>query len=208
MLHLSDNIKLIRKLSGETQEEFARHFDGVSVAMQKSYEGGKAIPNYLYLKELSKIAGLPIDALQNQLITIEVLESIKKNKKVNGIEQENTVQTPDTTTMEEDYRNKYERLLEKTNAEQSAFITGMLGVLTKIDKNVQDVQANLNDAAEKQQIFRVMTNANQRVILENIALLRGLNKNELVNKARSIGDAHLHGTDEIYNSDASDNLNK
>lgn len=108
-------------------------------------------------------------------------ESFKDEISNMDVQQEPQPTTANNNSNQEDYRIKYERLLERTNAEQSAII---MGVLQKID-------ANLTNAANNQHIFHVMTTERQRVTLENMALLRGLNRNELVHEADSIGVALL-----------------
>lgn len=60
MLHLKDNIKLIRALLKQTQPEFIKNFTGkITVDMQKSYESGKAKPDILYVQELTEMTGIP-----------------------------------------------------------------------------------------------------------------------------------------------------
>lgn len=82
MLHLSDNIKIVRKLLGQTQEEFIKHFTGVTVAMQKSYEGQKAEPGVMYMQELSHLAGVTIDKLTKGQLTKNDLKKVEKVDKV------------------------------------------------------------------------------------------------------------------------------
>lgn len=131
-------------------------------------------------------------------ITEKILDKIRQNQpKIyyavfnTKPQQEPQPKQLNTPTMETDYRDKYEQLLEKTNAEQSAIITGMFSILNKMDANITAIKTNLSDAAYNQQIFRVMTNERQRVMLENVAALRGLNKNELVNEADNTAAARL-----------------
>lgn len=69
MATLNDNIKIIRRLTGQTQKEFIKNFTGVTVAMQKSYESGTAKPDILYLQEIAALAGLPMEDLQKKSLT-------------------------------------------------------------------------------------------------------------------------------------------
>ena len=62
MLHLSDNIRYIRLLSGKTQTEFAE-LVGATKDTLYTYEKGKAKPNELVLSKISKIAGVTLEQL-------------------------------------------------------------------------------------------------------------------------------------------------
>jgi transcriptional regulator with XRE-family HTH domain len=85
MLHLPNNIKIIRSLSGKTQEEFRGYFTRVTLAMQKSYEGGKAEPDSLYLQELSELSGVPVNDLMNKEITKkDVKLKVENGENVDG----------------------------------------------------------------------------------------------------------------------------
>lgn len=74
MSHYSDNIKKIRKLANKKQLEFASYFPNTTLAMQKSYEQGKAKPDGLYLQILSRLSGISEDKLQNEPIVIEEID--------------------------------------------------------------------------------------------------------------------------------------
>lgn len=84
MLHSSDNILLIRKMSGQTQAEFSSRFTKVTLGMQKSYEGGKTPPSHLYIQELADIAGLTIDDVQMKKLTKDDIVLGGKVNKVNS----------------------------------------------------------------------------------------------------------------------------
>lgn len=93
MLQIRQNISLIRNVSGKTQEEFSRLF-GFSVAQIKSYEGGKARPNGIYLSRLAKFAGVSLVDIKNKELTeddinIGVVEKVER--------------TPTTVTAETDH---------------------------------------------------------------------------------------------------------
>lgn len=88
MLHLSNNIKIIRKLSGLTQDEFRKKFTGTSLAMQKSYELGKARPDVLYMQELADISGIPVDQIMKGRITklgVDKVENVAEEEAVGFI---------------------------------------------------------------------------------------------------------------------------
>jgi transcriptional regulator with XRE-family HTH domain len=84
MMHLKDNLKNIRKIRDKTQAEFAEIL-GVSLAMQKSYEGGKAKPDNIYLDKLSRLSGFGVSELINSQIDIsEIAKKVEKVEKANN----------------------------------------------------------------------------------------------------------------------------
>lgn len=62
---LSYNVKIIRAMTRLSQSKFGAKFK-VTLAMQKSYEGGKAKPDDLYIQRLSSFTGVPENRLVNQ----------------------------------------------------------------------------------------------------------------------------------------------
>jgi len=83
MLHLHENIKLIRLLSGKTQPEFGKMFDATK-SMIISYEQGRAKPNELFTKRISEYAGVTIQDLINKKLNEKdiYLHLIQKEQKV------------------------------------------------------------------------------------------------------------------------------
>jgi len=80
LLQLAANIKLIRQLSGLTQEDFGVKFNA-SRAMITSYESAKAAPDDLFLTRLSKYSGVPKEdlldkALIEENIDVDKLENV------------------------------------------------------------------------------------------------------------------------------------
>jgi transcriptional regulator with XRE-family HTH domain len=75
--HLKDNIKKIRKILGQTQQVFAENI-GVTVAMLKSYEGGKAKPDVVFIDNLSSSTGFTPDELVHEdLSTRQIVEKVE-----------------------------------------------------------------------------------------------------------------------------------
>lgn len=120
MLQLATNIRLIRQLSGQSQQAFGRKF-GVTKAMIVSYEGGKAKPNNLFIQRLAKAAGLPeADLLDSELreaaVNKQVLKAFLKGEKLE------VQQTPILNDSQPhygtlpDYREKYIQSLERENS--------------------------------------------------------------------------------------------
>lgn len=101
MLHLSDNLKKIRGLLGITQQQFADKFK-VTLAMQKSYEGGKAEPDLLYLTLISEFLGVVIKDLTSKNLSASFLK--ERVEKVTAIE---------IPANDQDFRELYYRQLEK-----------------------------------------------------------------------------------------------
>jgi transcriptional regulator with XRE-family HTH domain len=91
-LHLRDNIKLIRALLNQTQKEFIQNFTGISEAMQKSYEGGKAEPGILYIRELAELTGLSEkDLTDKKLSKIDIKRANENAEKVEKVESEDII---------------------------------------------------------------------------------------------------------------------
>lgn len=76
MLHISDNIKIIRKLWGKTQKEFAEYFTGISEINQKSYELNRANPGVLYIIELSKMTGVSEEDLRDRRLDLNEIPRV------------------------------------------------------------------------------------------------------------------------------------
>jgi transcriptional regulator with XRE-family HTH domain len=78
MDYFATNLKLIRSLTGDKQEKFAKRFGKkVSRAMQQSYESGKAEPDVLYLKKLSDLTGFSIKDLTDKELSKDNLRTIE-----------------------------------------------------------------------------------------------------------------------------------
>jgi transcriptional regulator with XRE-family HTH domain len=80
MLHLPRNIKLIRKVWGETQAQFGDRY-GATVAMIKSYESGKASPDKLFLSRLAKDSDCSVEALDGLVLVEEDIMPVEKVEK-------------------------------------------------------------------------------------------------------------------------------
>lgn len=90
-----------------------------------------------------------------------------------------------------DYRDKYEALLEKTNAEQSAILTTVISLMNKVHDNVDEIKTNLNSAIKDQRLFAAMNDKNQEVALEALAEIQKKPKSHLVEEAYNRGVEHL-----------------
>ena len=85
MMHLSQNLKLIRLSSNKTQTEFGELF-GATKAMIVSYEKGKANPDDLFIKKVAAYAKvserqLKNDDLSEKLLNVEIVEDEVSQKK-------------------------------------------------------------------------------------------------------------------------------
>lgn len=85
--------------------------------------------------------------------------------------------------LNEDYRLKYERLLEKTNAEQSAIITGVLNIITRVD-------TNLSRAIKDQEGYHNSISANHEVMFDALDEIRHAPAGTLAAKADNLRFEH------------------
>jgi transcriptional regulator with XRE-family HTH domain len=83
MMHLRENIKLIRLLSNMTQPNFGKLF-GATKAMIVSYEKGKANPDSLFINRLAKFAGISESQLKNTKLTEDLIKLDKEEKVLKG----------------------------------------------------------------------------------------------------------------------------
>lgn len=65
-MHISDNIKIVRALLKESQDDFRKRFTDITVGKQKSYEQGAANPGYLYVSEIADLAGVSEEDFRNK----------------------------------------------------------------------------------------------------------------------------------------------
>ena len=93
MSHTAHNIKLIRKLSQEGQEEFRKRFTNISIGKQKSYERGAAEPGILYVSELSKLSGVvDMDLIEKKLQPADIKNQFWKVNKDEKVSRETDTQ--------------------------------------------------------------------------------------------------------------------
>lgn len=95
MLHISTNIKKIRRLQDKTQEEFSKLL-GVSIAMQKSYESGKANPDIVYIERLAALSGISFTDLMNMEVPLHrIVEKVEEKAEAKDTTDAKVVK-PDT----------------------------------------------------------------------------------------------------------------
>jgi hypothetical protein len=162
LLHLSDNIKIIRALVDETQPIFAKRFTGVTTGMQKTYESGGTPPGPLYLQELSDIAGVTIDDLLNKALRKEDINLGQKAKKVNG----QAHYTPDQL---------FAMFLHVTEA-QTAILDKIKGDTGKVVATTENLWNGLQALAMRQ-------GGDREILLNSLARLEGKGENELIAEA-------------------------
>lgn len=83
MLHIQQNIRLVRLFSDKTQEEFGKMF-GATPSMIKSYEAGRAKPDELFVSRVSKKFSISVDDLLNKPLTEDDL--VQKGENVQEAE--------------------------------------------------------------------------------------------------------------------------
>jgi transcriptional regulator with XRE-family HTH domain len=91
MLHLPQNVRLARLVSGKTQSDFGAMF-GASKAMIISYEKGKANPDELFISRLSRYTGISENDLKKKVLKEDDFTSIKKVEKVEKEHKEQSTQ--------------------------------------------------------------------------------------------------------------------
>lgn len=199
MLHLSNNIKLIRELYNQTQEEFVQHFTDVTLSMQKSYESGRAKPGILYLNQLSKLTGVAIEKLKDYPVEVE---EVQKGEKVAKVDHRviDTPQEPQPRTNptemsddQRDWKRAYEDLIKAhTRYSKSHLILSQaLYEMTKMRNDVDTIKTNLNKAVKDQMGFHAGIAAHEKVTERALEDLLKLPEGELSQKADTLLNAEL-----------------
>lgn len=144
-MHLSKNIKTIRKLSNKTQTEFGEAF-GATKAMIVSYEGGKAQPDELFIKRLAKIAGVTEEELRNedlsdQVLNVEMLEKLHL-KGANDLNIE---------TERNKLINDQQKEILKLEAKVNIILITLADIVSKVDdKAIALVDGELTEAIKRE----------------------------------------------------------
>jgi transcriptional regulator with XRE-family HTH domain len=99
MLQIGSNIRWIRLLRGETQEQFGRQI-GCSKDALATYEKGRTIPNELIKSKIATIAGITIEELETQDLKNKTINVINPDTKLVEFTLRNT--TPDNGTDEKE----------------------------------------------------------------------------------------------------------
>lgn len=168
MLHLVDNIVLIRKLLGDNQEAFAKRFSNVSLGMQKSYERGTE-PSLLYLQELADLSGVSQNDLANKSLRKDDIAFSSKDKKGRKVDEDRS--------RADDYQQKYYEVLErerKALEEDKAFFkevfkSSLIAIREDVravmarQKGTGDVVLNSLERLEKKEIDSLVDEADRRI---------------------------------------------
>ena len=130
-MQLNNNIKLIRELSGMTQNDFADLFGNVSKDMLYTYESGKANPNELFKSRVAMIAGIDIKSLE----TVELKESdiklVSRQELKPGMFTMNTSAGKSLRINGEKPVNQPSEPLQQTVADQAATIKMLTELLAR-----------------------------------------------------------------------------
>lgn len=192
MQHIPNNIKLIRELYNETQEEFLQHFTGVTLSMQKSYESGRAKPGTLYLNQLSKLTGVAIEKLRDYPVEVEKVQKGEKVGKVDSreIQEPQSKQTTaqNNTAMEQDdWKQAYTELMavHLMYAKSHLILSRALDKMADLMKKLDNVETNLSKAVIDHAGHQAVVAANHSVIFEALDELRNKPLGELAKKARN-----------------------
>lgn len=149
MYHLPKNIFLIRKILRENQTVFGKRF-GASKDMIVSYEGKKSIkPDELFMKRLSKLAGVTVSELESKELNEEdiVLEKVKKLPNANSGMK--ALISDKEYTISDLIAEKDARVLDAKN--NTEYLQGLLAFsLHDLSKNQKDMYAHLKGAIKRQ----------------------------------------------------------
>jgi transcriptional regulator with XRE-family HTH domain len=149
MSHLPLNIKKIRKLLGDTQQAFADKFS-VTTDMQKSYEGGKASPDILYMGRLENVTGKSSKELIEKDISIDDLsQNIARISRAQRGEKGEKFHVKHELP---DYRDDLISVLKEQN----------IGLRNEADS----VDANLNELKDKILMIHAMCQTTQEFLAE------------------------------------------
>lgn len=167
-------------------------------------------------------SGEGLDSLYKQLELV-FGERLRKPTQPGSKPQPAPVQQPETITLRqhcEIIEKHYNDMLQTKNELMANYkalnnsherLAQSFATMTALLTEIKEVKRNLADAAAKQQTFRVMTGANQRVMLETLADLKGLTDIQTyVNSARNLGTAllGLNDKEDRNHSETSDSLSK
>jgi hypothetical protein len=151
MLHLPQNIKLVRLTADLNQEDFAKIFTGVTTAMIKSYEKSTN-PSALFMQELSELSAvsekdLREKALKKGDITINE-EIVDKVKKV----EYNTDVPPGSKTIKTtpiDYKDKYIQQLEDNNKFLKSQGEGSQAIIDDKEQRIKSLESVVNSLTQQ-----------------------------------------------------------
>lgn len=77
-MHISDNIKIVRALLKESQDDFRKRFTDITLGKQKSYEQAAANPGFLYINEIAELAGVSEQDFRTKKLTKEDIKFRKE----------------------------------------------------------------------------------------------------------------------------------
>ncbi|HTE27072.1 helix-turn-helix domain-containing protein [Flavitalea sp.] len=144
MTQLAKNLKLLRKLTGDSQEGFGEMFS-VSKAMIASYEGGKARPSYFFLRFVGDYFYLTPEEIEKKELTPEIVDyrpngEIKKKK--SKVSRTNTGEK-DRDDAYFSYRIEYIESLKDNNLNLKAHNIFLEKTITDYISTMIDTQRNL-----------------------------------------------------------------
>jgi transcriptional regulator with XRE-family HTH domain len=220
MLHLSDNIKIIRELYDERQEDFVKRFSGVSLSMQKSYESGRAKPGMLYMQQLAAMTGVPVDTLKNYPVEINKIKKVSKDGKEENVglvdnraitdTPQPTTNTPAITTEQMDWKKAYEDLAQthKMYAQGQLVLSQAIASFATRSEEIEKVDKHLDSMTK---YFSDLTKAlllNQRKLLHHFEIDPSPLKNERPRNQGTPSASHRGTKKEKHIGEDSDTLNK
>lgn len=133
MLHINNNIRLIRELSGQTQAEFGKMF-GANETKVKSYERGKAKPKSIFMLRLAKYAGITTSDLIDKKLSEDDIK-IPGVQKVENVSR-GTLQEPQPAYNIEASLVRSHEALTRTHETQVEICRDLVNILKGLNLSV------------------------------------------------------------------------
>lgn len=156
-MHVNDNIKLIRELSGLTQAQFAKLIK-TNLSNLKTYENTNVKPKAFVTFNVSLIAGVPIEDMENKKLKagdikidrkwLDDLERVEKVEKSiaageferTGVSYERLIEQIEARRLEA------KEWAERAEAEKKELLSIIKDNLTALLSNSAEVKGNMADA--------------------------------------------------------------
>lgn len=213
MLHLGQNIKLIRGLLGKTQTEFAKMV-GENLSNLKTYENTSIKPKVHIRKRIASMAGVSVaDLLHKDLTEDDItlkdekdekvkLEASKKPKAGTPGDPHNSVSNPELSQPAQSQQSEPVKkegelypVLVQLMKTQNAILVDQKNEL--VDR-VRRIETNLDFVAGKAESLEYDLNSGRTVVLQSLSRIEGLDQNQLLKEADTIKASQALAKGESY----------
>lgn len=184
MLHLKGNIRLVRLLSDKKQRIFADRFK-ITEAMLKSYEGGKANPDELFVSRVAEFAGVSEKKLKEDKLResdihlkVEKVENVDFKKK-----KESTLRQGD------EFSQRIIFNLSESNRQQA-------------EANNKQAEANLKQVKNNEDLIAIIkttVRVDQQTLQESVAMILGL-REYLIELGSHVNKASKKEVEQLLNN--------